>query len=134
MRLVFEVIGMLDQGIPLSGCRMSARRGQPLRISSKTFTIRKQHNNGCYIYGIIESSNPDAECETFEDAEVAVRAFARKVGWTSVSSVLAQHRYHYLFPNGSSLEWRREAKTEPQDPLRLSPAPPPSPFITWNRG
>ena len=111
MRLVVEVIGMLDQGIPLSGCRMSARRGHPLRISPKTFTISKKHDNGCYIYGIVESSNPDAECETFEDAEVAARAFARKVGWTSLSNVLAQHRYHYLFPNGSSLEWAQASVT-----------------------
>lgn len=106
MRLVVEVIGMLSQGTTLHVHRTVARRGRPVATAPRASTLQRRVSNERYVYDIVDRDQfPEGVVTTFEDPEEAAQVFAQKVGWAALSSVLAEHRYYYLFPNGSTLDW-----------------------------
>ena len=112
MRLVKETIGMLNQGITLSARRASVQRGCPVVLSPYLNTVRRRCVNGRFVYEITDRSHESGdEIHTYKDVETAALIFAELVGWVALDKAVSAQRYQWLFPKGSTLDWKtREAQ------------------------
>jgi hypothetical protein len=109
MRLVAETIGMLKQGITLSARRATANRGCPVILSPYINTVKRRCVNGQYVYEITDRSHDSGdETHTYKDVESAALIFAELVGWIGLSKTVSEHRYQFMFPKGSTLDWQTQ--------------------------
>lgn len=109
MRLVRETIGMLEQGITLSARRATVNRGCPVVHSPYTNTIKRRCINGQYVYELTDRSHAAGnETHTYRDVETAALIFAELVGWIGLSKAVSEYRSQWLFPMGSTLEWKTQ--------------------------
>ena len=107
MRLVAETIGMLKQGITLSAQRATVHRGCPVVLSSYINTVRRRCVNGQYVYEITDRSHDAGdETHTYKDVESAALIFAELVGWIALDKAVSEYRYQWMFPSGSTLDWK----------------------------
>jgi hypothetical protein len=106
MKLMVEATDMIRSGITLNARRMVARRGRPVAVSPYENTIRRRCVNGRYVYEVIDRSLVDeGVTSTYVDLEEAAWAFADQVGWVALGMAVATHRYEWMFPAGSTLDW-----------------------------
>lgn len=106
MKLVVEVMDMVCQGRTLTARRIVARRGQPVQTSPNRFSIHRTTVNGRYVYEVTDSGEDDCEVTTaYADVEQAVWGFTEQVGWIALREAVSCHRYAWLFPAGSTLDW-----------------------------
>ncbi len=106
MKLVAEVMDMVCLGRTLTARRIVARRGQPIQVSPNSFSIHRVAVNGRYAYEVTDSGEDDCEVTiSYADVEQAVWGFAEQVGWIALREAVSDHRYAWLFPAGSTLDW-----------------------------
>ena len=106
MRLIAESTEMLERGFPLNAPRTLAKRGRPVRRAPRENTVQQITAGGRICYEVIDRiEEPEGIRQVFDSAEQAAWAFAEQVGWVALREAVNEHRYEWLFPVGSTLDW-----------------------------
>ncbi len=101
MRIFDEATAMLEQGERLI-VREIWDGERRVAIEPVTLCLRRTASDSSY-----ELVDPVEGSAQFPHSLPALRELVRRVGQRGLSATLSARRYEWLFPDGSSLEWRR---------------------------
>ncbi|MFT4974860.1 MAG: hypothetical protein ACI8S6_000743 [Myxococcota bacterium] len=114
-RVAMEVVvGMLQETAEMvaSGIGLVAREvqtwsdGETLTSLRPTLIRRVVSTRGEVAYEVVDyRSSLEGELHRFDEPVAAARLLLHLVGRCALSQAIASHRYAYLFPRGSSLDW-----------------------------
>jgi hypothetical protein len=83
------------------------RAGRVLRCRHPEVSVRRSRRDG---YVLIRHTPDGAVRVRVKTVGAALHLFREEVGRRGLMSALDAHRYAFLFPNGSSLDWRDAAR------------------------
>lgn len=112
MGLIQEATQMLSQGIGLVAQEfITWDDGEGASSLRSTVLRRVVHSGGDVFYEVVDyRKSLNGELHRFDEPTQAAHTFARLVGRSALSRAVAAHRYAYLFPRGSSLDWHRSRR------------------------
>lgn len=110
MGLIQEATQMVSSGIGLVGQEFLTWDDGSGHSSLRNTLIRRVvSSEGDVFFEVIDYRRKlEGELTRYEDPARAAHTFARLIGRSALSRAVAAHRYAFLFPRGSSLDWRRE--------------------------
>lgn len=106
MALKHEAAAMLATGIGLVAQELTAWGNGETMTNLRPTLVRKTDRSGEICYEVVDyRHNLTGQVQRFTEPLEATTLFQKLVGRAAMSRAVASHRYGYLFPKGSSLEW-----------------------------